>query len=272
MLENKIKTGFANGQPVINGWLSIPDAFAAEVVSMQGYDSVTVDMQHGVVGYSEMRNMVQAMQHCNVAPMVRVPWLDPGIIMKCLDAGAYGIICPMVNTAAQAAELVSAMRYPPQGSRSFGPTRPLVTYGSDYYQHANAQVTVFAMIETAEAVANVDEIAATPGLDGLYIGPADLTLGVTNGRLPPGLDREEDEMLEVIHRIRDTAHKHGIKACLHTGSPDYAAKAVGWGFDLVTLPNDVRILASTAAAQVARTRELLDGSAVAADSSADKGY
>jgi len=109
--------------------------------------------------------------------------------MKVLDAGAYGVICPMVNNARRAAEFVSYMRYPPLGQRSFGPTRVSFAAGADYGAEANKEMLAFAMIETAEGMANLAAIAATPGLDGLYAGPADLTLGLAQGRLPPGFDR-----------------------------------------------------------------------------------
>lgn len=264
MIPNGIKTAWGEGRAVVNGWLSIASPFAAEIMAEQGYDSLTVDLQHGVVDYAQAVTMLQAMRASGVVPLARVPWLDPGIIMKMLDAGALGIICPMINSRAEAEQLVAAMRYPPRGRRSFGPTRAVVAAGSDYPRKADDEVLAFAMIETAEGVANLDEIVATPGLDGVYIGPADLTLGVTGGRLAPGFNREEPEMVEVIQRIRAAAHGAGIKAALHCGSPDYAAKAVGWGFDLVTLLNDVRLLAGAAAANVARTRELLGEAAPAA--------
>jgi 4-hydroxy-2-oxoheptanedioate aldolase len=257
MRPNGIRTAWGEGRAVVNGWLSIASPFAAEVMAAQGYDSLTVDLQHGVVDYADAVTMLQAMRASGVVPMARVPWLDPGIVMKLLDAGAYGIVCPMINSRAEAETLVAAMRYPPRGTRSFGPTRAVFAAGADYAREADDQVLAFAMIETAEGVANLGEIVATPGLDGVYIGPADLTLGVAKGRLAPGFDRQEPEMIELIQRILAEAHGAGLKAALHCGSPEYAAKAVGWGFDLVTLLNDVRLLAGAAAAQVARTRALL---------------
>jgi len=257
MIENKIKQLHAKGKPIVNGWLSIANPFSAEIVASQGYDSVTIDMQHGIVDYADMVTMLQAMQSSGVVPVVRVPWLDPAAVMKAMDAGAYGIICPMVNNRAQAEELVSYMRYPPLGSRSSGPTRALFSAGADYGAHANDQMVCFAMIETAEAVENLEEIVKTPGLDGVYIGPSDLSIGYTNGRLPPGLDRQEPEMLEVIQRIQKAAADANIMSCLHCADPAYAAKAVDMGFDLVTLLNDVRMLQMAASANVNETRNLL---------------
>lgn len=266
MIANKLKPLWNDGGAALNGWLSIGNPFSAEIMAEAGYDSLTIDIQHGALDYTAALPMLQAIRASGVVPMVRVPWLDPGDVMKALDAGAYGIICPMVNTAEDAARLVSYCRYPPHGSRSFGPTRVNFAAGPGYAAEANDQIVAFAMIETAEAVENVAEIAATPGLDGLYIGPADLTLGVTNGRLAPGFDREEPDMIAVIRHILKTAKDAGIHACLHCGTPDYAARAIGWGFDLVTISNDVRHLAGASSASVARTRELLgDGDADTSD-------
>ena len=256
MKPNAIRQNWAAGKPVINGWLSIACPFTAEIMAHQGYDSLTIDLQHGLVGYEAATSMLQAMQASPVTPLVRVPWLDAGHIMKALDAGAYGVICPMINTRAQAEQLVSYMRYPPAGVRSFGPTRAAIALGADYGQQADGEVLCFAMIETAEAFENLEAIATTPGLDGLYIGPADLTLGLTGRRYPIGFDREEPEMVEAIKTILDVAHKAGIRAALHNGTPAYAAKAVGWGFDLVTIASDARLLASAAQASVTAARQL----------------
>ena len=259
MIPNGIRHKWAEGKPVINGWLSIASPFVAEIMAAQGYDSVTIDLQHGFVGYEVATSMLQALRASGVTPMVRVPWLDPGDIMKALDAGAYGIICPMINSRQEAERLVSYMRYPPHGVRSFGPTRALFSAGSDYGQHADKEVLCLAMIETAEAMKNLEAIVSTPGLDGVYIGPADLTLGLTGRRYATGFDREEPEMVEAIRKVLEKSHAAGIRAALHCGTPAYAAKAVGWGFDLVTISNDVRLLAGAAQASVAAARQLIDG-------------
>ena len=271
MIPNALKAAWAEGRPTLNGWLSIGSPFVAEVMAAQGYDSLTVDMQHGVIDYAQAVAMFQAMRASGVMPMARVPWLDPGAIMKVLDAGAYGVICPMVNSGAEAARLVSYVRYPPKGTRSFGPTRVNFSAGGDYYGGANDEVVAFAMVETAEAMARLEEIVATPGLDGIYVGPSDLTLGLTQGRLAPGFDREEPEMVAAIVRIADAARAAGIRAALHCGTPEYAARAVSWGYDLVTIGNDVRLLAAGAAANVARSRELVAGAATGPAPGAGRG-
>ena len=254
---NKVRTLWSEGKPVLHGWLSIGNAFTAEIMAAQDYDAISIDMQHGALDYSAALPMIQAMRASGVSIGARVPWLDPAIIMKALDAGALNIICPMINTGKQAAEFVSYMRYPPNGQRSFGPTRAGFAMPG-YGPHMNDEVVALAMIETAEGVANLEEIAATPGLDGIYVGPADLTLGTQDGRLPLGFDREEPEMIELIQRIAKICADHNIRACLHCGTPEYAAKAIGWGYSLTTVSGDSRLLAGAAAASVSRFRELTD--------------
>ncbi len=259
MIKNKLKQLWADGKPTINGWLSIGNPFVAEIVAAQGYDSIGIDLQHGAVDYQTALAMLQAMRASGIVPIVRVPWLEPGIIMKALDAGAYGVICPMVNTAQQAAEFVNYLRYPPLGSRSFGPTRANFSAGANYAAEANGEILAFAMVETAEAMDNLDAIAATPGLDGIYVGPADLTFSLAQGRLAPAFDREEPEMVEALQKIVAACRKAGIRAALHCGTPDYAARAVEWGFDMTTVSNDVRMLAGAAEASVKKFRALIGG-------------
>lgn len=251
---NPLKDAWAAGRQTLNGWLSTQDSFVAEIMAAAGYDSVTVDMQHGLSDYAHFLAQVQAMRASPVVPMARVPWLEPGIIMKALDAGALGIICPMVNTAEEAARLVSCMRYPPKGARSYGPTRAIYHHGPGYYAAANESVLAIAMIETDVAVRNLEAICATEGLDGIYIGPSDLTLGVTQGALPAGLDREEPEMIDLIRRVKDTAQAAGLRAGIHCGTAAYAVRAIGWGFDYVTVSNDTGLLAAAARRAVGDVR------------------
>ena len=256
MIANRLKELWSQGHPSLNGWCSIGNSFTAEIMAAQGFDSITIDMQHGALDYAAVLPMFQAMRASGVTLMARVPWLDPGIIMKALDAGAYGIICPMVNNAEDAAKLVSYLRYPPLGQRSFGPTRVSFAAGANYAGEANDNMLAFAMIETAEGMANLDAIAATPGLDGLYVGPADLTLSLTGGRLAPGFDRQEPEMIEALQKVVAACAKNNICAALHCGTPEYAARAIGWGFRMTTVGGDSRFLAAAAGSAVASFRKL----------------
>jgi len=256
MIKNRLKELWAQDKPTLNGWLSIGNPFTAEIMAAQGYDSIAIDVQHGALDYSMLLPMFQAMRASNVVPMARVPWLEPGIIMKVLDAGAYGVICPMINTPEQAAQFASYVRYPPLGQRSFGPTRANFSAGDNYATEANDQILAFAMIETSEAMENLDAIAATPGIDGIYVGPADLSFSMSNGRLLPGFDREEPEMIEAFLKIIAVCKKSRIRAALHCGTPEYAMRAIDWGFNMTTVSGDSRLLAAAAHASVSQFRKL----------------
>jgi 4-hydroxy-2-oxoheptanedioate aldolase len=252
----RLRKHWTEGKATLNGWCSIGNAFTAEIMAAQGFDSLTVDMQHGALDYSDLLPMLQAMRASGATLLARVPWLDPANVMKALDAGAEGVICPMVNTAEEAAALVSYMRYPPKGQRSFGPTRAAFALGAGYAAQANETVLAFAMIETAEGFANLDAIVATPGLDGIYVGPSDLSLSLGQGRLAPALDREEPEMVEALQRIAAACQRQGVIAALHCGTAEYAVRAVGWGYRMTTVGGDTRFLSQGAAAAVAEFRKL----------------
>jgi 4-hydroxy-2-oxoheptanedioate aldolase len=256
-MANRLKQIWASDKAAVNGWLAIPSGFSAEVMAQCGFDTITVDLQHGVQDYLSMVQCFQAIQGHPVTPMVRVPWNEPGIIGKVLDAGAYGVICPMINTKEQAEAFVSACKYPPAGTRSNGPIRA-VMYGeaSSYQVTANDEILCLPMIETREAVANLEAILDVPGLAGVYIGPSDL--GFSHG-LVPKLDREEPEILKIYERIITETGKRGLHAGIHTGSATYAARAIGMGFRLVTLLNDSGLMATAAKAVVAQTRRESNG-------------
>ena len=258
MLQNPIKRLWSEGRPAVNAWLSIGSSFTAEIMAEAGYDALTLDLQHGVISFDAAVGMLQSMRASGAAVLARVSWLDPAAIMRVLDAGAVGVICPMIDSADQAARLVSMVRYPPNGMRSYGPTRASVAAGGDYGFEADNEILVFAMIETAAAYDDLDRIVATPGLDGVYIGPADLTIGLTGRRHPIGIDREEPEMIDAIQRVLAAAHATGIRAGLHCGGPAYAARAVEWGFDLVTVSSDARLLSAAATASVSALRATID--------------
>lgn len=251
MRKNRLREAWSRGEKTVNGWLSIPSSFSAEVMAQQGWDSLTIDTQHGLIDYQSATTMLQAISTTETVPIVRVPWREPGIIMKMLDAGAYGVLCPMVNSAGQAAELVSYCRYPPEGQRSFGPIRALLYAGADYPSHANDEILVIAMIETREALNNLDDIAATPGIDALYIGPADLSnsLGCT-----PKFDQEEQPVVDAIDAILEGARKAGKHAGIHCGSPDYASRMLENGFDFVTILSDARMIAAQSSAVLSQVR------------------
>lgn len=240
MRENALRRAWAAGRKTLNGWLSMPCPFAAEVMAHQRWDSLTVDMQHGLIGYQTMVGMLQAISTKEPVPLVRVPWLEPGVVMKSLDAGAYGVICPMVNTAEQAATFVSCCRYPPHGQRSFGPIRALLYAGADYPSGANDEVLAIAMVETREALDNLESILAVPGLDGIYVGPSDL--GASLGHAAQ-LDPEGGEVLDAITTVVRAAKAKDLAAGIHVMAPAYARRMHELGFDFCSIASDSRLLA-----------------------------
>ena len=247
MRENTIQTIWESGGAVVNAWLGIPSSVSAENMAQAGWDSITVDLQHGLVDYQSAVSMMQAVATRSSIPMVRVPWNEPGIIMKCLDAGALGVICPMINTREECERFIGACRYSPDGYRSFGPTRAIWTHGADYAKNANKSVLTIAMIETRQAMDNLDDIMSTPQLDAIYIGPADL--GLSLGGEPRG-DQTDPMVVEAIQTILASAKKHNVRAGIHCSSVDYAKKAIDWGFQLVTVMADNLLLATAAKATV----------------------
>jgi 4-hydroxy-2-oxoheptanedioate aldolase len=250
-MQNKLRNLWNEDASAINAWLGIPSTITAEIISRQGYDAITIDMQHGINDYSSAVPMLQAMAASDATLMVRVPWLEPGIIMKLLDAGALGIICPMVNTPADAERFVRYCRYAPDGDRSFGPVRAGLLHGPAYVKQANESIVSLAMIETAQALGQVAEIARTPGLSGVYIGPGDLGLSLG---YEAKLDQTEPVVVDAIKRILEAAKNAGIKAGIHCLAPAYAREMLGLGFDLVTVGMDIRLLTSAFAATMGEMR------------------
>jgi 4-hydroxy-2-oxoheptanedioate aldolase len=238
MRKNKLKELMKAGTPVVNGWLSSPSTVNAEIMAQQGFDSLTIDLQHGLTDYNTALPMLQTISSTEVTPLARVNWNEPGQIMKILDAGSYGIICPMVSNKQEAEKFVQACMYPPNGYRSFGPIRGLIYGGSDYVKHADSEILKFAMIETREALEKLDEIMSVKGVDGIYIGPADLSLALNE---EPGFDRPEDtKAYSEIIRILEHAKKNKIFAGIHNGTPEYAQKMIEKGFNFVTISSDLR--------------------------------
>jgi 4-hydroxy-2-oxoheptanedioate aldolase len=252
MMTNNVKEIWAAGGVVINGWLSIPSGFSAEVMAQCGFDSVTVDLQHGVQDYQSMVACFQAMQGYPVTPMVRVPWNEPGIIGKVLDAGAYGVICPMINSAEEAEALVRACKYPPRGARSNGPVRAgFRGPGGAYQASANEQTLCLPMIETRAAVENMEAILDVDGIAGVYVGPSDL--GFSYG-LTPKLDRDEPEILKIYRKLVRECDQRGLYPGIHCSGPAGAKCAIDIGFRLVTLLSDSGIMANAARQWVGETR------------------
>ncbi len=243
---------FENGGKAVNGWCAIPSAVTAEIMGRQGFDLMTVDLQHGLIDYQMALTMLQVLQGLPAPVMARVPWNEPGILMKCLDSGFSGVICPMVNTVDDARKLVQSTRYAPLGSRSFGPTRANLVYGGGYAKTANAKILVLAMIETREALRNLDAILSVEGIDGVYVGPSDLGLSLG---YEPTLDPTATEVLVSIEEIAKRAKAAGRIAGIHTGSPAMIRRSFAQGFDFASLLTDARMFTSAIASQLAAVHE-----------------
>ena len=254
MRSNTAKEKWARGEVTFGAWLSIPSSFSAEVMAHQGFDWVCIDMQHGVIDYQVAVTMLQAIGSTDTIPFVRVPWNEFGIIGKVLDAGALGVIIPMVNSVAEARAAVAACRYFPLGSRSFGPTRASYYAGTDYFLGANQQVACIPMIETKQAVERLDDILAVPGIDAVYVGPADLS--ITLG-LPPGMDNGgafEDARV----RIAQTCVERGVTAGIHANA-SLAEKHAAAGYRMITVSGDAAAIPMQAQADLKLARGTADG-------------
>ncbi|WP_424952479.1 HpcH/HpaI aldolase family protein [Deinococcus sp.] len=257
----RLHARLAAGETVLNGWLHLPGGISAEVMGRAGYDALTIDLQHGLIGDGGLVASLQAIAAASAAALVRVPWLHPPDLMRALDAGAAGVICPMIDTGAQAAALVHACRYPPQGGRSYGPTRARLTHGEDYALRADAQTLIFAMIETRQALENLDAILDTPGLSGVYVGPADLSLSLT-GRAT--LDFSAGETAGAVAHIAEAAARRGLIPGIFTQGGELARLALSLGYRFVTAGSDFALLDGAARRVLAELR----GAAASPSSSA----
>ncbi len=250
-MENRLKAKWRAGEPTFGAWLAIPSPLVAEAAAHAGYDYVCVDMQHGVADYQVAINMLAAMRGADTTPIVRVPWNEFGIIGRMLDAGALGIVIPMVNSVADAKAATAACRYAPDGARSFGPVRASMAWGNDYYSWANQEIACIPMIETKQAIDDLDAILDVPGIDAVYVGPADLS--ITYG-LPPGVDNPGTVFDEAIAKVVSTCKARGITPGIHSVA-GLAAKRVGNGFGMITISSDLGNLQTAMRADVKKATE-----------------
>lgn len=239
MKKNKIKQNLKNGETVFCGWLHIPNTWSAEIMANAGWDCLTVDMQHGLQNIETAMQMMQAISTTETVPLARVNWNEPGTIMRLLDMGACGIICPMINTQQQCEQFVQACLYPPLGYRSFGPTRQRIYAGVDYGEHANEETLVLAMIETKEAVTNIDAICSVNHLDGIFIGSGDLRLSLTgtNKIIDDGgaFDKAIDEIL-------NACKDNGIAPGIWVPNVEQAQLMITKGFQFIAIQSDSMLL------------------------------
>lgn len=239
MRSNVLRELLTSGRPAVNAWLSSGDPYSAEVLGHCGYDAVTVDLQHGMFDVSQAVRCLQALSSTPATPLVRCRSHLPSEIGHLLDAGAYGVICPDVNSASQALEFVAACRYPPTGTRSFGPSRGLLHGGPDYVEHANTTVLAIAMIESTAAIDDLDAILAVPGLDAIYVGPNDLSMDAGFAPLTPDTS---EELATALRHIADRAAVAGTPAGIFALTAEQGREFAGWGYQMVTPGNDMGLL------------------------------
>ena len=243
MRANRLREIWAGGKQATNIWLGLPSMLAAESIGHQGWDSITIDMQHGHIDFASMVAMLTAISTTATVPLVRVPWNEPGDVMRALDAGAYGVICPNIDTREQCERFVGACRYAPLGYRSVGPRRAVLYGGSDYIAKSNETVLAAVQVESAIGLKNVSEIAAVKSLDMIYIGPTDLALSL--GRdIRSGLS--DTVLLEAIDKILAAAKAAGVHTGIYCRNADDAKAMLARGFDFVTVTSDDALLSAGA--------------------------
>jgi 4-hydroxy-2-oxoheptanedioate aldolase len=235
------------GEPTLGAWCTIPSTWTAEVAARSGHDWVCVDTQHGLIGYDVMLPMLQAISAGGVTSLVRVPWNEPGAIMKALDAGAGGVIVPMINSVAEARAAVAAMRYPPEGIRSMGPVR------ARDVDPGWRQPLCVVMIETVQAVAQAREILAVPGIDAVFVGPNDLAV---SAGLDSSYEGRHPEHRRLIEAIAAAARGNGVAAGIMCGTAEVARQWYEVGFVMLGLQSDTRLLASATEELVRDARRL----------------
>lgn len=248
-IRDSLRTRWQQGATTFGAWLSIPDPVVAEIAGGAEVDYVCIDTQHGAIEYSGAVSMIQGIELGGGIPIARVPWNEPGIIGKMLDAGCHGVIVPMVNDRSQAEAVVRACRYAPEGSRSWGPTVTQLRH-TDNRSWAASTVAVIPMIETVEALRNLDDIVATPGLDAVYVGPADLSISLG---LDPGNNDGVEVFDEALAAIVAACRRHGVVPGIHA-SGTLAARRHEQGFRMITIASDVLAIRSGVQLEIERAR------------------
>lgn len=248
MRQNNVKALWAEGKTALCGWLATESAVLAETLGVSGFDAVVVDLQHGAADIHNLMHLMQAISATSATPMVRLPGNVPEIIMKSLDWGAYGVICPLVNTKEDAVRFVDATRYPPEGGRSFASARVFNYAGPDYLAEANQNITRLAMIETKDGLANIDDILSVDGLDGIFVGPTDLALALG---LQPGPEGTHDALEEAIAHCVARTKAAGKYAGIFCSGGKGSARRRDEGFDLVVSTAELYILKKAIAQELA---------------------
>lgn len=252
MRENHVKRLLRSGQPAVGTWLSLPSPQAAEYLAQLGFDWLVCDTEHNPMDIGVTALMFAAMARTGTAPMVRIPGNTTENIKRVLDAGAWGIVAPMVNSRAEAEAIVGACKYPPEGHRSVGGGRHAISFGTDagtYYANANREICVVLQIEHIDGVEHAGEILSVPGVDACFIGPNDLAASMG---LPLAMESDNPRVVEAVEHVRATCRQHGVAPGIHTSGPAAANRRIGEGFQFVAVASELRFM-------LAGAREVIDG-------------
>jgi len=254
-IRNKPKELWRQGKPAAAAWISTTDTLVTEAMAEAGFDAMVLDMQHGFsLAPDRAGPWIQFVAALGVTPWVRVPWNDPVWMQWALDAGALGVIVPLVNTYDEACRAGAACRYWPLGGRSAAGTRVKYRGGSDYFQMANDEIACLVMIEHIDTIPRLDEIAQAPGIDGFYIGPSDLA--ITMG-LGPGQDNRDPRHVEVVQQVLDAANRHGLVAGMHCSGPEEVTRRFKQGFKFCPVTSEMRLIESGAKEALKIVRDAL---------------
>ncbi len=254
MRKNKVKEMWRAGQAVTMGWCSTADPYVTEIMARAGFDALVLDTQHGMtIGPERMATWLQIVSQTETTPVVRIAWNEPAFAQLALDAGAMGIIIPMINTVEQAKKAIGACRYAPIGYRSYGPNRAPLYAGADYFKEVNDEVICLLMMETKEGIRNIEDIVKLPGFDGFYVGPSDLAvdMGLTP---PPSPKTYGGEYAAAVQRVIDVAREHGKVAGAHVSNPADALYRWEQGFNFNPIGSDAGMLGTAARNAVAQFR------------------
>jgi len=258
MRTNQVKERLKRGEPVLGAWLSLPSIPSARIMARLGFDWLVVDMEHSAQNPVLMADMVATIADAGTcAPMVRIPGNSVEWFKWALDAGAWGVVVPMVNTREEAQRVVEYAKYPPLGNRSiggaFGPYGFGITNWPDYARAANDETIVIIQIESSLALENLDEILSVPGIDVAFVGPNDLhaQLGLT-----PSTEGAEPEFVEALERIKMGARNHQVALGIFSGHGEAAAERARQGFQMISVTTDISSMIAAATANLHRARGL----------------
>ena len=239
MRPNTVKRLWREDKTAFGAWLSSCSTLAAEQMASAGFDWVVVDGEHSPADLLTMVQMFQVISGSETMPFARVHWNDMVEIKRILDGGAYGVVIPWINSKAEAEQAVAACRYPPIGTRGWGPYRGLLYGGRDYAEHANDEIACIVQIETAGAVERIDEILSVPGIDATLIGPSDLAMSMG---LPPRADHPHPDHIAACTAVLESCQQHGVAAGIFTSGPEEAARRGQEGWRFVAMGSDIQFM------------------------------